>query len=331
MPAKRKYTKRPASKGRIVKIPRTLPVVRGPQGHAFFDAHRVTTPITEDHSTKKSVPITANVRVDLATGTNNSFLFGVFWSSTSARLFTVDMNSRAVSFYKLGKYSDSNTQPVQVRPQRVSLRARNIGQNNEINGTFRYVNLPNPIEMNFVNDSAEPPILLQTDFDKLVNIVDSHPESKTLTGANMLTTKTFNLLPCHRQTYRNWSDWLPYGNGQAPHIDRIQKDINGMSMTCLIGKVHGATSQSYEFNVHSQDMVQFHPDSMMASTHYAPFGIDSNMLNKHIMLASTTLKEKLGENWQNQVMGMMMQDPKLTGQAIQNRFSFVNKRQKTRR
>ena len=165
-----------------------------------------------------------------------------------------------------------------TRPNRLSLRIRNVSKADNIQGVVHALTVPEPVHVQL--DAANPPKLIAATRDALVKGLEKDPRTKTFSAHSLSRTHTFVTPPAHMNNISSWYEFKPLYvvDGNEQFFDHGKQEENNKALaegvraplcTALIyfPAVNDtvAASQTYEITAHIQNSVQYGADSVMNS------------------------------------------------------------------
>lgn len=168
-----------------------------------------------------------------------------------------------------------NSDPVALRPLRLSVSIRNTTKNDEVGGSIKVLNTPQHLPLEF-----------QTGFDShrvtpacaagIANAMETSPAVKCYTAKSLQQTHGVHAPPASAQEFKTFQDFIHFDvtdtttrqASNAAVIDRAQHRM--VSNMIVIEMTSTTTQNSYELAVHRQDACRFHHENILSQMAVAP-------------------------------------------------------------
>ena len=217
-----------------------------------------------------------------AGGTASLFVFG--WTPSVCRCFKITHQLEAgggayMCEFPFKAHHAKAAGPSMIRPLRQSLVMRNTSAAQDVQGFIRVLHLNQPITLEYTNvtDQAQQfarVSYLPTPKDNLLNFVNQHPRTRTITNQELRTGVCIPILPGAMSQYKEYHEWVDlnpnqdiYAAGNANNLWSNEQEmsylfnryltLNPMSTLLIeVPTLVGGQSMGFDMVYHYQDAVR---------------------------------------------------------------------------
>jgi len=274
-------------------------------------AHRVPPALTTtlgnytcvNSITRFSYTMAANQYTQLAFGFTGSALRAWLWAATALT------NASGILAWQQQQLNSSNTQPLDVRPLRMSIKIRNTTQNLNVAGAVTSSLIPQSLLPTFSAASTQNAATTANQW----NLVQADPHARTFSGVELQKSHTFVMPPSSFVAYNSYKDWIGLSatsdnGGSLTAADfGLLFGISGLVPTypftpatgwmadiptnyiLLVNFEPNSLAQSFEFEVFCQDGVRYPAYSAiasMASSHQSAKPLTEANVQRHASVAA---------------------------------------------
>lgn len=201
-------------------------------------------------------------------------------NSAGHSVFLVKLNGQ-ITEIPTPHYDKANTQPMQIRTQRMTVEVNNVTNNLSLAGMIRAFKLDQPFPFTGTTNAPDPgspeeKVHTQLDLEcltKLTAIRDTASEVREVNNAHTRRWK-ISARPAHMQAYRTYQNFthikMKHSEAALPfllaHLNGIE--MNKAMETIVIMPVVNpgpAITQSFEITAYRQDAVTYPKDSLLGT------------------------------------------------------------------
>ena len=204
------------------------------------------------------------VRQSVVTSATQDQYLLIQWTPNANRVIWVNTGSNAMNVTNWTASQLTTANPVAIRPMRMSIRIRNITQEQNVMGQVRILCTPTPVAVGFGSATTLDTVTAAFSTN-LAAMVSGHPRTHTMTSADLRTTKVMVVPPATLDTFGRYFPFTPsslYPLGFQ--TDTALAVENAVMNSTIVHFPSSTIAQTYDIAVHMQDAARFAANSAFA-------------------------------------------------------------------